>query len=275
MPSVVFFDCESDGKPPPLLDGQPDGYKDFSNVHATVVCAIVLTVEQIFHATQHPDDLEQVLAAAQYYTWWADDPDSAIRHFEPLLLLFDDAEAIAAFNGIEFDFPLLQTHYVSLGNKSDANRRYTAHRAKTFDPFLRIREATTEWYKLDALLKHNNLPTKSDTGAHAVHMWNAVLQHNLSAQKARARLDAADASTNFLHVAMLRDEVTAHEAREAKERDALATYCMDDVKVMTRMFLTHSIVAPKGHRLLEDMLLPHHLYHVASFLTGRRALSVS
>lgn len=160
---VVAFDAESDGLPDRTRSGQDIEARAFRHVNYTCVCAVVLDGECDASA----------LARASKLVVWRDDPSPDA--FERLLVAFDEADVILAYNAIGFDFPLLFKHFA--GNRE----RYLAHRLKTLDIFERIRSATTEWPKLDALLRENGLETKTSSGAEAVRMWERGERDALSA----------------------------------------------------------------------------------------------
>lgn len=159
MSDVVFFDCESDCT---FRDcpGQ-DRSTAFAYMQATIICALSVDA-----AACLKDGTDAVSAATKHSFW----RDAETRQpFEPLLALFDDAAVIVAYNGLDFDFPLLFKYYA----RDDPGRlRYFSHRAKCFDPFSRIRAAFDHWPKLDKLLSENGVPTKTSTGLEAVSMWN-------------------------------------------------------------------------------------------------------
>lgn len=149
MPTVVVFDCESDGKPDRCGDRA-----DFSHVQCTVACALVLEVGQ-------------PLEDGQKITCWRDlAPTKCVNPFMPLFDAFDRADVIVGFNCYDFDFPLLWKHY---GKKQQ--RRYQEHRLKTLDVFSRIRAATGTWPKLGDLLHINDMASKTGDGAEAVRLW--------------------------------------------------------------------------------------------------------
>ena len=77
--------------------------------------------------------------------------------------IFDGAEVIVGFNCLAFDFPLLQRFYTS-------KKRYLAHRCKCLDIMTRVRDVTDDYYKLDKLLKDNELSTKTSNGNNAIRL---------------------------------------------------------------------------------------------------------
>ena len=157
---VIFFDLESD-----LLfsqcGGSPNKHQKMKIMQISVACALVLDSE----LCKDPSLADTALQSSIALHYWQDDKDPA---FEPLLSLFDGAEAISAYNGFEFDMPLLRKYY---GSSQNAHKRYISHLQKFHDPFLRIRFVANYWPKLDHLLLENGLETKSASGVEAVEMW--------------------------------------------------------------------------------------------------------
>ena len=102
--------------------------------------------------------------AAMHTLWRDEDPDN-VGPFEPMLKAFDEAEVIATYNGCGFDHLAMIKYY------QGDNRRYQRHMAKAHDCFSRLRDATEMWYKLDALLKENGIPTKTANGLVAIQWW--------------------------------------------------------------------------------------------------------
>ena len=162
MSSVVFFDCESDCS---FQDVGPPRSAAFGRMQATVVCALVVESKHC----ESPNDGHDALVDATSHTFWRDQNNPDHGPYEPLLTLFDKAECIVAYNGLDFDFPLLRKHY-GLGKM--CQRRYIEHRSKCHDPFAKLRAATDVWFRLDQLLKVNNLPVKTGTGLEAIKLWH-------------------------------------------------------------------------------------------------------
>jgi len=169
MTLVVAFDCESDGLP----EGQRSGRtvhptpSQFHWVQCTCACAVS------FQLDAHGNAL---LDAAQKWTFWRD--RTSVRGqgpFEPLLRLFDSAEIIVAYNGLDFDFPLLHKYY-----SKASGERYLSHRVKCLDPFHRIRAHTGEWVRMETLLRLNGMPSKTGNGANAIELWHANKRDELA-----------------------------------------------------------------------------------------------
>ena len=161
--SVVLFDCESNGRPVRTYSRNNFVGSGFENVYCTVLCALVLDLNSKDRAN------ETTISKARRITCWRTDNDG-VDSFEAAFEQFDACDVIVAYNGIEFDMPLLFKHYQANANGLN---RYRSHLRKLFDPFAVLRTATGRWFKLDDLLRLNGLQTKSANGAEAVAMWNS------------------------------------------------------------------------------------------------------
>lgn len=160
MPTVVVFDCESDGKPTRI--GQR-GEQDFRHVQCTVACAMVLDTSRILL----PEAARTTLVQAREITCWRDVvPCKGASPFKNLLEAFDQADVIVGYNSLDFDLPLLWKYYGAKGS-----RRYMEHRLKSLDIFSRLRAVSNQWPKLEQLLESNQLGSKSGDGAHAITLW--------------------------------------------------------------------------------------------------------
>lgn len=157
-PFVVIFDCESDSTF--RLTPGIDRSAKFFRMQCTIVCAIVIECAKC--ATMSANNVQD-RELTKLHFWRTQRPNNEAP-FEGLFQIFDQAEVIVAYNGLEFDFPLLFKHY-------ESRPRYMAHRLKCLDPFIRLRAATEVWFKLDTLLKHNGLPAKSGDGLEAITMY--------------------------------------------------------------------------------------------------------
>jgi len=159
---LVVFDCESDCS---FLECAGTSHDDkICHMRATVVCALEISDEVPTKHTEH--------------TFWVDDErdDGDSAPFERLFTLFDKADVIVAYNGLDFDLPLLRKHYKNFV-------RYVDHRSKVLDPFANIRSVTGRWVKLDELLKKNGLAAKSGDGLMAINLWRD------GSQEARDKLE--------------------------------------------------------------------------------------
>lgn len=163
MSTVVVFDCESDGAPT---------CGDFKRVQCTCACAIVIQSKDALQACSDPSLVEQLMSASETVstriTCWRDISEMGLDPFYNLLLAFDQAEAIVAHNGLDFDFPLLRKHY---GYSVAANGRYMSHRLKCLDCFSRLRSITGGWISLNTLLANNHLSSKTGDGKEAIQWW--------------------------------------------------------------------------------------------------------
>lgn len=158
MPTCVVFDTESDGLP----ERGQRGAMDFSHVQCTVACALVIELRPGAHAVTQLD-----LQRAKRITCWRDVvPEKGASPFRALFQAFDEASLIVGYNSLDFDLPLLFKHYTR-----SIRKNYVHHRLKSHDLFSRIRAATYQWPKLDALLEASGLEGKSSDGAEAIRMW--------------------------------------------------------------------------------------------------------
>ena len=111
-------------------------------------------------------DPSEALKNAERLVYWAHREGDV----ETFLRVLDGALVVGGFNVLGFDYQVLSRYYQKPGG--GGTRRYREHTYKTVDPFSRIRDATTVWYKLDALLKANRLQTKTANGLQAITWWN-------------------------------------------------------------------------------------------------------
>lgn len=158
--TVVVFDLESDSAFRSFAGAARD--LRFRRMEVTVACALVLDSSLCTTAGD-----EAALDGGVHHHFWRDvAPTKGKGPFEELLRLFDEADVIVAYNGHDFDLPLLEKHYGVQGQK-----RYIAHRIKLLDPFARIKAATGVWAKLDDILKANGVPQKAGDGLRAIKLW--------------------------------------------------------------------------------------------------------
>lgn len=164
MPVVVVWDAETDRSFQSLRGMCRE--QQMRTMEATVICALEFDSE----ASVVPGNWEAALDVAKAHHWWRDVVDAnSSGPFAGLLQLFDRAEVIVAYNGLNFDFPVIRKYY---GNGKTARRRYLEHRLKTLDPMLKVAGAADISYpKLDGLLKSNRLSTKTGDGLLAIKMW--------------------------------------------------------------------------------------------------------
>lgn len=163
MPISVVWDAETD-RAFQSMRGMPRE-QQMHLMEATVICAIELNSA----ASVVPGNWDAAFASAKTHHWWRDVVDGSGGPFDGLLTLFDNAEVIVAYNGLNFDFPVLRKYY---GNGKTARRRYLDHRLKVLDPMLKIANcADVRYPKLDALLQSNGLSAKTGDGLEAIKMW--------------------------------------------------------------------------------------------------------
>ena len=161
MPTVVVFDCESDGKP--TRTGS-QGVPDFDLVQCTVACALVIDAGPC----AMPQASEELLRTARTITCWRDVvPRKGASPFHDLFAAFDAADLIVGYNQLDFDLPLLRKYY----GRAWGQNKYASHRIKCLDIFQRVRGVLGYWPKLEQLLQANGLPGKSGSGAEAIRLW--------------------------------------------------------------------------------------------------------
>ena len=161
MPDVVFYDCESDST-------LAQCGHNFDQCQATCVCAIAIDADLILRCASEPSEIEYILKEhSKQAVFWRDEAEKGHDPFETLLRWFDEAEAIVAYNGLHFDFPLLKKHYGRNGGQ-----RYFAHRCKTLDSYKLILAATDQSIGLNALLQANGFETKTGSGLEAIQWWH-------------------------------------------------------------------------------------------------------
>ena len=173
--SVVVFDCESTGAPDRTYGRGYPG-KGFERIHCTVLCAVVCSLSEEDPSAQL-EDPSHVISRSERIVCWCDIVNRGNSSgFEAAFEAFDAADVIVAYNGLDFDMPLLWKHYP---RTKEGDARYRSHTMKMHDPFSKRRSVTNCWPKLDDLLRLNGLEPKTGTGAQAVHMWNRRQRHDL------------------------------------------------------------------------------------------------
>ena len=66
-----------------------------------------------------------------------------------------------------------------MGSSVTPTQRYMNHRSKCFDIMAKVRDVTGAYYKLDDLLRLNNLSSKIGDGLKAIDMWEKQQRANL------------------------------------------------------------------------------------------------
>ena len=163
---MVVFDLESDC----TFKNCPGETRFAQMLHmqATLACALVLDATLCLD----PDTRKKAIEESVPLHWWRDGPVGDDKNpFAQLLRLFDHASCIVAYNGLDFDFPLLLKHYAP---SREGQRRYMSHRLKCLDPLVSLRAVTDlrSGLKLDTLLHANGLAGKTGNGVDAIAMWN-------------------------------------------------------------------------------------------------------
>ncbi len=161
--TVVVWDCETETRLPRGDAAERELAMQRSQV--TVLCCLVFDSDDALV----PGNWEQARRTALSYTFWRDVDPHGRGPFEGALALFDEADAIVAYNGFGFDLRVLSKYY---GLSKDARHRRLQHRLKLLDPMVRIAHALDVRFPgLDDLLKHNGLGGKTSNGLEAIKMW--------------------------------------------------------------------------------------------------------
>lgn len=157
QPYVVVFDIETQDK----ITSMPGNcrYDQVSALQVSCLSYLTIPSARLFDS----EDARRAVDEAEVTTLWRDVDVDGHGPFAKLFEAFDGAEVIAAYNGYDFDFPVLHKHATRLRNESFLKRGH--------DPFARLRATTQVWYKLDNLLKANHLETKTANGLEAIKMW--------------------------------------------------------------------------------------------------------
>lgn len=175
-PFVVCWDAESDSAFL-RLPGQTQEEK-LAYMNFTCICAITVPTRLILARAP----ASEVLACSTQTTFWRDrvEEKGSRNPISGLLKLFDEADAIVGYNVFGFDFPLIAKFYRMGGGKCQSHRMMR-HRAKTVDLFARLRDVTSNYFKLDSLLKANGLASKSGNGLRAITLWEEGRRDELEA----------------------------------------------------------------------------------------------
>lgn len=164
MPTFVVFDLETDTV---LPRGTGAIEREFAieRSEATVLCCLVFDSGEALLSS----NWKEARKTAVEHTFWRDVAEPGKGPFDGALALFDEAEAIVAYNGLGFDMKVLSKYYAS--SKLGRHRLLT-HRLKLLDPMVRIAQALdTRFSSLDNLLRINGLAGKSSSGLEAIGMW--------------------------------------------------------------------------------------------------------
>lgn len=164
MPTFVVFDLETDTALP-RGTGAIERELAIERSEATVLCCLVFDSGEALLS----NNWQEARKTAVQRTFWRDVAEPGKGPFDGALALFDEAEAIVAYNGLGFDMRVLSKYYGS--SKYSRYRRLT-HRLKLLDPMIRIAQALDiRFPSLDDLLRVNGLPGKTSSGLEAIGMW--------------------------------------------------------------------------------------------------------
>lgn len=170
---VIVWDCESDHGFDNRMGKTNEDMINF--MQFTVICAIAMPSEMI----ERSAPVDEIMANSVRYSWWRDVAEQGTNPIVTLLELFDKADLIVGYNCLGFDFPLIRRFYSLTQNVFSPTQRYVNHRSKTLDIMAKVRDATSNYFKLDELLKKNCLKTKSSNGKEAIRMWEEGRREDL------------------------------------------------------------------------------------------------
>lgn len=157
-PYCIVYDVETRG----LIQDAKGKYREdkIKALEISVLCAIKISSDLILtDPTRAVDEGEKVVV-------WPHVQDGAMARFLDLL---DGADCIGGYNCFGFDCLTLHKFYEAVGG--GGARRCRDHCYKTIDPFSRLRDSTTVWFKLDTLLRANDLHPKTASGLQAIEFW--------------------------------------------------------------------------------------------------------
>tara|TARA_B110000858_G_scaffold87495_1_gene101103 strand:+ start:3689 stop:4423 length:735 start_codon:yes stop_codon:yes gene_type:complete len=158
---VVFYDLETQQ----LLNEVHGRFRDdkVKNLEISCGCAIAIPLE----FCRDPNDRNRAFEERIEYTVWHASTKPCSR-IEDLLLLFDNAFLIVAYNQFGFDSLVLKQYYRD-------EERFEMHMQKQLDVFVGVRAAMLgeKWPSLNWLLGQNGLDSKEADGLDAVKWWKS------------------------------------------------------------------------------------------------------
>jgi hypothetical protein len=158
VPFVVVWDIETQNK----ISDMPGDTREEQVRNLEVSCLSFLKIPSAA-ILAGPEEALRAVEEAAMVTLWRDEDAKGVGPFYELLKAFDEAEVIVSYNGLGFDHPVLYKHCKP--------HRTEAHLFKVHDVFARLRDHTGIWFKLDNLLKANNMETKTANGLLAIEWW--------------------------------------------------------------------------------------------------------
>ena len=168
MVRVLVFDLETDRL---LSRPRRDNHRE---LRVTVACACLFDLFPGSGGADVDADADADAEGPRWITWVDGGSSSAEKEEEEEQSLtledalgpaMDEADAVVAYNGRDFDLRVLRN--------SCASAAVDRWERKLIDPFEAIRRATGSWVKLDELLEANCLPRKAGDGVSAVDWWAA------------------------------------------------------------------------------------------------------
>lgn len=154
---VAVWDIETTGK----IEDQIGRFREDKIKLLEISCASIVKLPS--ELCLDPADRERAMEASVTRTYWADEDGE--NSMSAMCDALEGAEMIAGFNLCGFDYLVAKKYF----SKPSA---YLQCRQKTHDPFSRIRDVTSTFFKLDSLLKLNGLATKTADGLIAIKWWH-------------------------------------------------------------------------------------------------------
>jgi len=155
-PYVCVWDLETQEK----IDDMVGKYREDRIRKLSIACGSVLVIPS--ELCLDPVNSERALEMATMKTFWVD--GEGPTSLKAMTELIGGAELNVAYNGISFDFLVIEKYF----NDRALNRQM---RMRQLDVFARVRDVTGVWMKLDHLLKFNGHETKSADGLKAIAWW--------------------------------------------------------------------------------------------------------
>ena len=156
-PFVAFFDVETQAR----IDDMPGNRRDDKIKRLPISCASVLTTP--LRWCLDPVHRERAMEESRMRTFWVDGQGGT--SLDAMCSLLGSSSMIVGYNVFGFDWPVTRKYF-------NQQTEFERCREVTHDVFSRVRDVSGVWFKLDALLKANNLDTKSADGLQAIEWWD-------------------------------------------------------------------------------------------------------
>jgi len=148
-PFVAVWDIETTGK----IQDMPGRFREDKIKLLEISCASIVKIPSAL--CFDPADRERAMEQSTTTTYWCDGEGQ--RSLDAMCNALKGAELIVGYNLASFDWLSTKKYFA---NQDD----FRTCCEKTLDAFSRIRDATGTWYKLDNLLKLNDLEAKTADG---------------------------------------------------------------------------------------------------------------